>query len=189
MPVTVEPSTFTMVDFDAARIAELTEELARKAGLGADAQIRIEVDETTPLGHTEVLSVEPVLHIRTESGSFEDPKRIRQFSEDAASDVLGRYLLRAADRRDPDFGAAPLDADLTVPQRTAWDVYAVGRLARMGYRVQRQRWLYAFRNRHGFTDEADSAFEQLWHGERLTWAEIDRLSESTAATNPGPLQR
>lgn len=65
----------------------------------------------------------------------------------------------------------------------------MGRLARMGYPVRRQRWLYAFRNRYGFTDTADDAFEQLWHGDDLTWAEIDRLSETTAATNPGPLQR
>ena len=55
--------------------------------------------------------------------------------------------------------------------------------------VRRQRWLYAFRNRHGFTDDADGAFEQLWHGDGLTWADIDRLSEATAATNPGPLSR
>jgi len=189
MPTTVEPSTFTMVDFDAGRIAALADELAGKAGLDGDVQIRIEVDETTPLGRTELVAHEPVLHIRTESGAFEDPKRIRQFSEDAATDVLGRYLLRAADRRRPGFGDAPIDAELTVPQRTAWEVYAVGRLARMGYPVRRQRWLYAFRNRHGFTDAADGAFEQLFGGDGLTWPEIDRLSEATAATNPGPLER
>lgn len=188
MPTTVEPSTFTMVDFDAAQIAALTDELARKVGLGEDVPVLVEVDETTPLGRTEMVSVDPV-HIRTESGSFEDPKRIRQFSEDSATDVLGRYLLRAADRRRDGFGAAPPDSELTVPQRTAWEVYAVGRLARMGYPVRRQRWLYAFRNRHGFTDTADDAFEQLWGGDQLTWAEIDRLSEATASTNPGPLQR
>ena len=188
MPTTVEPSTFTMVDFDAARIAALTEELARKVGIEEGADITVEVDESTPLGRTQLVSVDPV-HIRTESGAFEDPKKVRRFSEDAATDVLGRYLLRAADRRRPDFADAPPDEDLTVPQRTAWDVYAVGRLARMGYAVRRQRWLYAFRNRHGFTDDADDAFEQLWGGEGLGWAEIDRLSETTAATNPGPLNR
>lgn len=187
MPTTVEPSTFRMVDFDAGQIAALTDELARKVGLD-DVDIRVEVDETTPLGRTELVSLDPV-HIRTESGSLENPKRIRQFSEESATDVLGRYLLRAADRRRPGFGDAPADSDLSVPQRTAWEVYAVGRLARMGYPVRRQRWLYAFRNRHGFTDTADGAFEQLWHGEELTWAEIDRLSEATAATNPGPLER
>jgi hypothetical protein len=188
MPTTVEPSTFTMVDFEATQIADLTDELARKVGLGEDVEIRIEVDETSPLGRTQLLSVDPV-HIRTESGSLEDLKKVRKFSVDSATDVLGRYLLRVADRRLGDFGDAPEDADLTVPQKTAWDVYAVGRLARLGYSVQRQRWLYAFRNRYGFTDDADGAFDQLWTGEDLSWSEIDRLSEATAAKNPGPLER
>lgn len=188
MPTTVEPATFRLVDFDAARIAALTDELARKVGLDESIEITVEVDETTPLGRTELLSFDPV-HIRTESGSFEDPKRIRQFSEGSATDVLGRYLLRAADRRRPDFADAPADEDLTVPQRTAWEVYAVGRLARMGYAVRRQRWLYAFRNRHGFTDDADGAFEQLWGGDALGWSDIDRLSATSAATNPGSLNR
>ena len=187
MPTTVEPPTFSMVDFDAGQIASLTDGLAQKVGLG-DVAITVEVDETSPNGHTDLVSVDPV-HIRTESGSFENPKKLRQFSEESATDVLGRYLLRAADRRRPDFADAPPDGDLTVPQRTAWEVYAVGRLARMGYPVRRQRWLYAFRNRHGFTDDADGAFGQLWGGDDLAWAEIDRLSETTAATNPGPLGR
>ena len=188
MPTTVQPSTFRMVDFDADRIAALTDELARKVGLDEGIEITVEVDETTPLGRTDLVSVDPV-HIRTESGSFENPKKIRQFSEDSATDVLGRYLLRAADRRKPEYADAPADEDLTVPQRTAWEIYAVGRMARMGYAVRRQRWLYAFRNRHGFTDDADGAFEQLWGGDDLTWSDIDRLSETTAATNPGPLNR
>jgi hypothetical protein len=188
MATTVEPSEFRMVDFDAQQIADLTDELARRVGLGGDVDIRIEVDETTPAGRTEVVSLDP-LHIRTESGSFENPKRLRQFSEESATDVLGRYLLRAADRRRDGFGDAPSDEDLTVPQRTAWEVYAVGRMARLGYPVRRQRWLYAFRNRYGFTDTADDAFERLWDGDELTWSEIDQLSEATAATNPGPLER
>lgn len=188
MATTVEPSTFTYVDYDAEEIAKLTDELARKVGLGDEVEIRVEIDETSPLGHTDLVSVDPV-HIRTESGSFENPKKLREFSEETATDVLGRYLLRAADRRGPEFRDAPADEDLTVPQRTAWEIYAVGRMARLGYPVRRQRWLYAFRNRHGFTDMADDAFEQLWNGDGLTWEQIDELSRETAATNPGPLER
>ena len=63
----------------------------------------------------------------------------------------------------------------------------MGRVARMGYPVRRQRYLYAFRNRHGFTDAADGAFEELWSGEDLSWADLDRLSETTAQSNPGAL--
>src|SRR5690606_37357818 len=50
MPTTVDPSTFTMVDFDGAEIAALADELAAKVGLGDDVQVVIEVDETTPAG-------------------------------------------------------------------------------------------------------------------------------------------
>ena len=73
--------------------------------------------------------------------------------------MLGRLLLQALDRRDPAFGDPPPDDALSVAHRVAWDVYAVGRLQRLGYRAQRQRRLYAFRNRHGFTDAADAAFD------------------------------
>lgn len=187
MPVTVEPSEFRYVEFDAAEIASMAEDLARTVGL-ADVPITVEVDETSPLGHTELVSIDPV-HIRTQGGAFENPKRIRQLSPEITADVLGRYLRRAADRRSEAFADAPDDDDLEMRQRTAWDVYTVGRLARNGHPVQRQRWLYTFRNRHGFTDESDAAFETLWHADDLTWAQLDQLSADAAAANPGPLER
>lgn len=187
MPVTVEPSEFRYVDFDASQIAAMAEELARTVGLD-DVPITVEVDETSTFGHTELVSIDPV-HIRTQGGAFENPKRIRQLSPEITADVLGRYLRRAADRRDAAFADAPSDDQLEMRQRTAWDVYTVGRLARNGHPAQRQRWLYTFRNRHGFTDESDAAFETLWNSDQLTWAELDALSAEAAAANPGPLQR
>jgi hypothetical protein len=60
----------------------------------------------------------------------------------------------------------------------AWQVHCVGRLGRLGHHVQRQRRLYQFRNRHGFTDAADEAFARLWDADRLSWAEIDAISGS-----------
>lgn len=187
MTTTVAPTEFTIVHFDAGRIAALSDELAGAVGLdGVD--IRIEVDETALLGHTDLASIDPIL-IRTESGAFEDPKKLRHFSETHATDVLGRHLLRARDRRDPDFGDPPDDADLSLPHRVAWEVHTVGRLAQKGYPAQRQRWLYAFRNRHGFTDDADRTFDTLWDSERLTWDRITSLSDETAAKNPGRLDR
>lgn len=188
MATTVEPASFSYVDFDAPTIAELSDELAAKVGLGADVPITIEIDETSALGHTDLASVDPVL-IRTESGALENPKRLRQFSPEHASDVLGRYLLRAADRRSPGFADAPADDDLTLEQRTAWDVHSAGRLARLGYPAQLQRWKYSFRNRHGFTDAADVAFDLLWDGVDLSWDDVDRISAEAAAQNPGPLER
>ena len=186
MTASVEPSEFHLVDFDAGRIAALAEELA--AAIGLDADVRVVVNEKSALGHTELVSTEPVV-IETESGAFEDPKRIRQFSEQLASEVLGRQLLRAHDRRRPEFGEPPPDDELPLAHRVAWEVFTVGRLARKGYRSNRQRWLYSFRNRHGFTDAADAAFERLWGADDITWAELTALSDETAAQNPGQLDR
>src|SRR3546814_15949041 len=111
MPVTVEPSTFTMVDFDADRIAELGAELAAKAGIADDVPVRIEVDERTPLAGAELVSPDPVVHIRVESGALVSTKRIRQPDDHPADDVLGRMLLlapswprSASDRRSPVVG-------------------------------------------------------------------------------------
>lgn len=188
MATTVEPSTFTYVDFDAGHIAALADDLASRIGLDADLPIRIEIDETSALGHTSLESADPVL-IRTESGAFENPKKLKAFSDEAAVDVLGRYLLRIADRRSGRFDGAPDDGELTLAQRAAWDVHTMGRLSHMGYPVQRQRWVYLFRNRHGFSDAADAAFQQLWDSPQLTWAELAALSAETEATNPGPLER
>ena len=97
------------------------------------------------------------------------------------TDVLGRLLHRCRDRLDPAFGEAPEDGELTLQQSTAWDAYAVGRCARLGYPVQRQRRLYHFRNRHGFNDVADQAFARLWEAQGLTWADIQAVCEETDA--------
>ncbi len=63
------------------------------------------------------------------------------------------------------------------PSASSWDAYSIGRLERLGYPSQRQRWLYNFRNRHGFTDVADAAFDRLWTAPSLTWDEIVALSD------------
>ncbi|MBA3304221.1 MAG: hypothetical protein M3R01_09830 [Actinomycetota bacterium] len=176
--ITVTPETWQFVDFDGQRIVTVASRLAETIGL--DRPVRIEVDETTPLGRAWMLSLDP-LTLAVESGAFEDPKRPRQLSERHVADVLGLLLFRARDRLDPDFGEVPPDDDLNLAQSTAWDAYAVGRFARLGYPVQRQRRLYHFRNRHGFSDVGDAAFERLWSGDGLRWADILAVCEETAA--------
>ena len=188
MPITVTPSTFTMVDYDAEAIGTLVEDIATSIGLPADTEIHIDIDETVPLGRNRLESVDPI-RIWLEGGALENPKRIRQFSEDGARDVLGRHLLRAKDRLDPAFGEPTGDGDLDLHHRTAWDVYAVGRLVRAGHPANKQRWRYTFRNRHGFTDVADDAFDTLWNSDAMTWAEIQSLSDEAMAANPGRLDR
>ncbi len=177
MPVTVTPETFSMVRYDAGEISAIVERLIDDVGLPAGAAVTLEIDERVPLGKAELRSVDPI-ELFVEGGALEDDKRPRELSRAATADVVGRLLMEARDRLDPAFDAPALDEDLPLRVKTAWDVYSVGRLARRGYRAQRQRRLYAFRTRHGFTDAADAAFEALWTGTGLSFADIARLSDS-----------
>jgi hypothetical protein len=177
--VTVSPETYNLIEFEADRIRAVASTLADQ--IGVPVPVRIEVDETTPLGRAWTSSLEPLV-LSVESGAFEDPKRPRHLSERSVADVLGRLLFRVRDRLDPAFGDVPADDDLSLPESTAWDAYAVGRLARLGYPAQRQRRLYHFRNRHGFSDVADAAFERLWTGDGLSWADIQAVCAETAGS-------
>lgn len=180
MQVTVTPESFTMVKYDSEEIRALVERLAREVGLPEELTIAVEIDETTPLGSAQVRSIDPLV-LTLESGALEDVKAPRCFDPNGAADVLGRLLFEVRDRLDPAFADAPASEDLTLPLASAWQTYCVGRLARLGHKAQRQRRLYAFRNRHGFTDVADAAFARLWDGEGLSWADIAATSEAAAA--------
>lgn len=176
--VTVTPDEWQYVAFDGGRIVAVAEKLLGEVEL--DIDLKIEVDETTPMGRVGTASLQPLV-LTVESGAFEDAKRPRTLSERAVADVLGRLLHRCKDRLDPAFGDAPPDAGLSLQQSTAWDAYAVGRCDRLGYPVQRQRRLYHFRNRHGFNDVADQAFARLWGADGLTWADIQAVCDETDA--------
>ena len=183
MPITVTPETFTYVAFDADVIRRIADELVGSLGM-QQTPITIEVDETTPLAKTTVAiddGVHDGIYIRADSGAFEDTRKPRQQSETATATALGRVLLRANDRMTGGFGEAPPDDALTLPQTAAWETYSIGRLERLGIPVNRQRWLYNFRNRHGFTDAGDTAFEQLWQSRGLTWGELCTISERAVA--------
>lgn len=174
MAVTVTPGEFKFVDFDGSVIAQIAESVM--ADLGIDADLEIEVNETTPLGHTRVDSLDP-LRIYAESGAFEDVCRVRQLGETVTRDVLGRLLIRVADRADAGFGAPPVDADLDLAHAAAWDSYSMGRLAHRGYTSQLPRRRYQFLLRHGFSDVAEQAFRTLWDADGLAWADITALSD------------
>ena len=124
-------------------------------------------------------SIDPV-RLKIEGGAIEDPTVPRTLSDRLVADVIGRLLFRVADRRSDGFADAPADEELDLAQQTAWDSYSMGRLERLGYDVRKPRRLYHFRNRHGFSDVADQAFERLWTGENLTWAEISAICAETA---------
>lgn len=175
--VTVGPSQFRLVEFDASEIAQLVAAVADRLGLPSDLAVVVNVDETTPLGRARVASVDPLV-LEVESGGFEDPLRPRRLSRTNVEATAGRLLMRAADRLSPEFADAPPDSELSLAEAAAWDAYATGRLARRGYPSQRDRRHYHFRIRHGFTDAADAAFDRLWSADGLAWGEVRELSES-----------
>ena len=181
MSVTVSPEAFTFVDYDAGEIISLAEKSAADARL-EDAEVHVDVVESTPLGRAAVAALSlgsPArVELRIEGGAFESLKVPRRFDPTRAAETLGRLLLRAADMLDGRFGFAGDFGALAVPRQVAWDVYSVGRLERRGYKVSRDRWLYLWRNRHGFTDDSDLAFEKLWSVEPLTWREVRSVSEA-----------
>jgi hypothetical protein len=183
MPVEVRPETFSMVFFDADEIRAIVEKLVTQVGLPADLAVTIEIDETTPMGRARVASIDPLV-ITAESGALEDVKAPRRLSAEGTTDVIGKLLFSVRDRLDPAFGDPPSEDDLTLQESAAWEAYCVGRLGRLGIPVQRQRRLYQFRNRHGFTDAADAAFDALWTADELTWADITALSQEALAALP-----
>ncbi|HVW32459.1 MAG TPA: hypothetical protein VHL53_07975, partial [Acidimicrobiia bacterium] len=152
-------------------------------GLPDDLAVRIEVDEKSPFGKASGTLEGRTATLSVEGGAFEDPQRLRQFSEAGTRLVLGRLLYRIVDRLDPAFGDPPADAGLTKAEHAAWDAYCVGRYARRaGIDGGQARRRYAFRIRHGFSDQSDRAFDQLWYGSGLSWPDIVRISRGPAAT-------
>ncbi|MGH8998630.1 MAG: hypothetical protein ACRDY7_04495 [Acidimicrobiia bacterium] len=171
--VDVAPEVFSMVDFHGPAIAEVVGEVADLIGLPDDVDVRVEIDEASPFGRSEIAVDGRQVRITAEGGAIEDPHRLRQFSPPDSRLVFGRLLLKAKDRLDPAFGAAPPDRELELAQHVAWDTYAVGRYAALaGVDGGQARRRYAFRLRVGFTDTADRAFDRLWTASGLTWADL-----------------
>ncbi len=172
--VTVSPEEFTFVKFDAREIAAIVADLAAQLELANP--IHVVVDETTPLAkvYEEVdgASSDALITLYAESGALEDRRHPMSFSVEGATESLGRILLRAHDRMRTDFSDAPADRDLTLAENAAWDTYCAGRLARMGVDTNQQRWRYNHRNRFGFDDGTDAAFNRLWSADDLAWSDI-----------------
>ncbi|WP_040494406.1 hypothetical protein [Ilumatobacter nonamiensis] len=172
--IAVTPERFTLVAYDADRIAEITRGLAERLQL--TNPIVIEVDERTPLGKmsasVDSASSDATIRLQLESGALEDTKNLTNFSDTRAHLSLGRLLLRASDRLRDDFADAPPDRDLTNAQNTAWKVYCGGRLERLGLAPIQQQYRYDFRNRFGFRDDVDTLFDRLWASENLGWHDL-----------------
>jgi len=120
------------------------------------------------------------------AANLEDTRQPRTFAPEQARSDLAVMLLRAKDRLSDDFADAPRDRELTRGERVAWDIYAIGRVERLGMDVRRQRELYDFRLQHGFTDVADAAFERCWNAPTMTFAGIREVCKETGAADRGP---
>lgn len=178
--VEVGPTEFRFVSFDAALIATVVGEVADLVAIPADKEIVITIDESTALGRVQITSLDPIT-FEVEGGAFENPKAPLQLSERSVRDVTSRLLLKVADRLSGRFDKAPPEGEVSPVQLVAWDVYAVGRAARVGIEVSKPRRRYHFRNLHGFTDAADAAFETLWNADDLSWDGLNALVDDLGA--------
>ena len=172
--VTITPGDFNFVKFDAQEIADVVAEVAES--LGVANPIRVVIDESTPLARllSEIdgTSSDAQITIHAESGAFEETRRPTYFSYERTATSIGRMLLRARDRMRPDFADVEPDIELSVEELAAWDAYATARLAQLGQAINQQRWRYNYRNRFGFSDETDAAFDRLWECDDIGWSDV-----------------
>ena len=181
--VTVTPETFTLVEFDAARAGRDRRAAARqhRAAAGTETSASRSTRRRRSAA-AAVASLDPIV-LTVETGALEDPKRPRQLSRRRSADVLGRLLLRVRDRLDPAFGD-PRRPTTTSRCRSRWrgtPTPSAGSCASATATRQPPAPAYHFRNRHGFTDAADAAFDRLWNADGLTWADITAISDDSPA--------
>lgn len=175
--ITILPPTFTKVEYDAARLAALARSaLALVPALPQDVDVEVLVDEEQATTRVAVASLDPLV-FAVDSGALEDLRDPRRCGELESTVAFTRLFLEVLDRRIDAFGAPALDAAITMAHRAAWNVNLYGRVARLGLRLHPPRFRYDFRNRHGFSDQADQIFDQLWSSDGLTFARIAALSD------------
>lgn len=187
--ITVSPTEFTQVEYDPDQIAAFAAEAlagvadrsdGEAAGLTADTPLDLRIDEDEATSLMRVESLDPIV-FGLDGGAIEDYRDPRRLGGLETKIAVTRLLLEVVDRRNPDFGAPELGTESDPAHRQAWDVNLYGRVARHGLRLHKPRFLYNFRNRHGFTDHADRVFEQLWSGGDLTWTAITNFSDQARA--------
>ncbi len=174
--VQLTPTEFSVVLYDAAQVRADAAAGFERAGVAVDALV-VTVDEDKPTTRMRIVSLDPAeLHL--ESGTLENTKKPRTYSSDAAAVTFTKLGYEFAQRLDDGFGAPALDAEIPLAERIAWDVQLIGRVIAAGVSLYQPKYRYDFRNRHGFTDAADAAFDRLIAWNDATWADISALSHS-----------
>ena len=186
MVVTVAPEQFSMVLFDADAIRAWAEAPLDRLGMAdrrppASRSTRPRPSRGCRASWATRSWCGPrAAPSRTPGGRASSPRS-------PSTPPSGRTLLRARDRLSGRFESAPADADLTSRRWRRGTPTRSGRLARLGYPVHQPRWIYNFRNRHGFTDEADDAFAQhLGPPTTCRGRTSPRLSDRAAASRLPP---
>ena len=112
--VTVTPDPFTLIEYDAAEIARITEDAAALVGFPPDVEIALEVDEVlfAPLSGTMSDVVDGRAELWISGGNFEDTAGPAHFEPNQARADITHMLLRAKDRLSDDFADAPPDREL-----------------------------------------------------------------------------
>jgi hypothetical protein len=180
--IRIEPANFTKVEYDADELVRLaTAALAIVPALGGVADLEVRVDEDQATTRAAVVSLDPMI-FAVDSGALENLKDPRRTGELESTITFVKLFLEVLDRRSEAFGAPDLNQPISHAHRIAWDVNLFGRVGRFGLRLHPPRFRYDFRNRHGFSDAADRAFDALWTGEGLSFARIVQLSDQAADT-------
>ncbi len=176
--ITVVPESFVKVDYDVEVLLNAVQRSwERVMGTARELELQIQVDEDAATTRFSVTSLEPLV-VDVDGGAIENHRDPRTLGEHEVELTFTCLFLEVYDRRLAVFGAPSLDVKLSQQHRTAWDVNLFGRVARRGLKLHKPRYLYNFRNRHGFTDHADSVFEQLWDVGDTTWRRIANFSDS-----------
>lgn len=179
MAVIVIATKPTSVVLHAKEIQRATERLLDELGMG-HCDVRVVVRHGCSLGTLAGRPGDPIELVIDRCALEDSLHPEKPASASTIATVLGRALLRVRDRMSGEFEDAPDDEVLTLARAAAWDAYAVGRLSRLGYPVHEPRWVYHFRNGHGFTARADAEFAALWQSEELTWAALVAHSDAAA---------
>ncbi|MEL7157954.1 MAG: hypothetical protein AAFN30_15355 [Actinomycetota bacterium] len=177
--ITVEPTTFTKVEYDADELAGYVQAaLERVSGIPDNSDVLVTVLEDAATTTFRIRSIDPLV-LEVDGGAVENHKDPRRLGAHESAITFTRALLEVYDRRADWFHGPALDAaDVSLAHKAAWDVNLHGRVAGLGVRLHKPRYLYNFRNRHGFTDQADVVFEQLWTAGETTWRRITELSDA-----------
>jgi len=175
--IVVKPTTFAHVDYEPDLLIRLVGEAVERVSMPADTKVHVEVDENLSTNRVRVVEIDPV-KLEIESGAVENYQAPRTVGELEAAIAFTRLLLEVGDRRSVDFGAPEIGEEPTRAHRMAWDINLFGRTSRLGLRIHQPRYLYNFRNRHGFSDVADQTFNTLWNTDGLRWTEMQTMSDN-----------